>query len=70
MTGNVDEWTRSVRNYGYKMILKGGHWGPGRQRCRPQTRGHGPYYIRYDQGFRCCADIEGASSERSDAAAR
>ena len=56
MTGNVDEWTRSVRAYGYKMILKGGHWGAGRQRCRPQTRGHGPQYVRYDQGLRCCRD--------------
>lgn len=56
MTGNVDEWTRSVRRYGYRMILKGGHWGPARQRCRPQTRGHGPRYVRYDQGFRCCTD--------------
>jgi len=56
MTGNVDEWTRSVRPYGYQMILKGGHWGPGRQRCRPQTRGHGPNYVRYDQGVRCCRD--------------
>jgi formylglycine-generating enzyme len=56
MTGNVDEWTRTVRKYGYKMIMKGGHWGPARQRCRPQTRGHGPYYVRYDQGFRCCAE--------------
>lgn len=56
LTGNVDEWTRSVRPYGYQMILKGGHWGPGRQRCRPQTRGHGPHYVRYDQGVRCCTD--------------
>lgn len=56
LTGNVDEWTRTVRRFGYKMIMKGGHWGPARQRCRPQTRGHGPYYVRYDQGFRCCAD--------------
>ncbi len=56
MTGNVDEWTRNARKYGYKMILKGGHWGPARQRCRPATRGHGPMYVRYDQGFRCCAD--------------
>jgi hypothetical protein len=55
-TGNVDEWTESARKYGYRMILKGGHWGPARQRCRPQTRGHGPMYVRYDQGFRCCAD--------------
>ena len=56
LTGNVDEWTQSVRRGGYQMILKGGHWGPARQRCRPQTRGHGPHYVRYDQGFRCCAD--------------
>jgi sulfatase modifying factor 1 len=56
MTGNVDEWTQNTRKYGYEMILKGGHWGPARQRCRPATRGHGPYYLRYDEGFRCCAD--------------
>lgn len=56
MTGNVDEWTESARKYGRRMIMKGGHWGPARQRCRPATRGHGPYYIRYDQGFRCCSD--------------
>ncbi len=60
MIGNVDEWTRSVRPYGYKMIFKGGHWGPGRHRCRPQTRGHGPQYVRYDQGFRCCRDAQDA----------
>lgn len=62
MTGNVDEWTQSVRRYGYQMILKGGHWGAGRHRCRPQTRGHGPRYLRYDAGFRCCADV---SAERA-----
>ncbi|RYE82470.1 MAG: hypothetical protein EOO75_20655, partial [Myxococcales bacterium] len=56
LTGNVDEWTRTVRRGGYTMIMKGGHWGPARQRCRPQTRGHGPRYVRYDQGFRCCSD--------------
>lgn len=56
MTGNVDEWTTSVRRTGYRMIMKGGHWGPARQRCRPETRGHGPRYVRYDQGFRCCRD--------------
>jgi formylglycine-generating enzyme len=61
MTGNVDEWTRTVRNWGYKMIMKGGHWGPMRQRCRPQTRGHGPRYVRWDQGFRCCKDHPSAA---------
>ncbi|MBK7580494.1 MAG: SUMF1/EgtB/PvdO family nonheme iron enzyme [Myxococcales bacterium] len=59
MTGNIDEWTLNARKYGRKMIMKGGHWGPARQRCRPATRGHGPFYVRYDQGFRCCTDAPG-----------
>jgi formylglycine-generating enzyme len=56
MTGNVDEWTRSVRKWGYTMILKGGHWSYVRGRCRPQTRGHGPRYVNVETGFRCCKD--------------
>ena len=56
MTGNVDEWTRSDRSWGYKMILKGGHWSYVRGRCRPQTRGHGPLYVNAETGFRCCRD--------------
>lgn len=54
-TGNVDEWTTSVRRWGYRMILKGGHWSPVRGRCRPQTRGHGPLYVNVETGFRCCS---------------
>jgi formylglycine-generating enzyme len=56
MTGNVDEWTRTVRTWGYRMILKGGHWSYVRARCRPQTRGHGPRYVNVETGFRCCHD--------------
>lgn len=56
MTGNVDEWTRSTRAWGYRMILKGGHWSFVRARCRPQTRGHGPLYVNVETGFRCCTD--------------
>jgi hypothetical protein len=56
MTGNVDEWTRSVRKWGYRMILKGGHWSYVRARCRPQTRGHGPRYVNVETGFRCCTE--------------
>lgn len=55
-TGNVDEWTRSTRKWGYKTILKGGHWAWVRGRCRPQTRGHGPLYVNVETGFRCCTD--------------
>jgi len=55
LTGNVDEWTRSVNPTGYASILKGGYWGPVRARCRPSTRAHGEDFIDYQQSFRCCA---------------
>ncbi|WP_394828036.1 formylglycine-generating enzyme family protein [Pendulispora albinea] len=55
MTGNVDEWTRSVNPTGYSSILKGGYWGPVRARCRPSTRAHNEDFIDYQQSFRCCA---------------
>ncbi len=56
MTGNVDEWTRSVRPGERPSILKGGYWGPVRTRCRPSTRSHDQNHTFYQQGFRCCAD--------------
>ncbi|MDP9036925.1 MAG: formylglycine-generating enzyme family protein [Myxococcota bacterium] len=54
MTGNVDEYTKSVSPAGSPAILKGGYWGPVRTRCRPTTRAHGPLHAFYQQGFRCC----------------
>jgi hypothetical protein len=57
MTGNVDEWTTSVRADERPSILKGGYWGPVRTRCRPSTRAHGPSFAFYQLGFRCCADV-------------
>jgi hypothetical protein len=56
MTGNVDEWTRSVRDGERQSILKGGYWGPVRTRCRPSTRSHDESFTFYQQGVRCCAD--------------
>jgi formylglycine-generating enzyme len=56
MTGNVDEWTVSIRPGERPSILKGGYWGPIRARCRPSTRAHGEDFSFYQQGFRCCAD--------------
>ncbi len=56
MTGNVDEWTRSVQREGYRSIFKGGYWGPVRARCRASTRAHNEDFYFYQQGFRCCAD--------------
>lgn len=56
LTGNVDEWTRSVREGERPSILKGGYWGPVRTRCRPSTRAHDENHMFYQQGARCCAD--------------
>ncbi len=64
MTGNVDEWTTSVRKdstgklWGkYEGILKGGYWGPSRGRCRPANRSFHPTFYFYEQGLRCCTDL-------------
>ena len=60
MTGNVDEWTRSVKTTGYSSVLKGGYWGPVRARCRPATRAHNEDFVAYQQSFRCCGDSDHA----------
>jgi len=57
MTGNVDEWTTSTEDYGYRSVLKGGYWGPVRARCRSSTRAHDEDFAYYQQGFRCCSDL-------------
>ena len=62
MTGNVDEWTRSVREGERPSILKGGYWGPVRTRCRPSTRSHDETHVFYQQGFRCCSNADAAVS--------
>jgi hypothetical protein len=68
MTGNIDEWTRSVRSWERPSILKGGYWGPVRTRCRPSTRSHDENHTFYQQGFRCCADVGTQLKEKSDIA--
>ncbi len=62
LTGNVDEWTKTVRTEGYASVLKGGYWGPVRARCRPATRAHDESFVAYQQGFRCCADAPAGAS--------
>ncbi len=57
LTGNVDEWTTSVREGERPSILKGGYWGPVRTRCRPSTRSHDQNHTFYQEGFRCCSDV-------------
>ena len=57
LTGNIDEWTRSVEREGYASIFKGGYWGPVRARCRASTRAHDEDFYFYQQGLRCCVDM-------------
>jgi sulfatase modifying factor 1 len=60
MTGNVDEWVfnehGSTKAAPYVSGLKGGYWGPVRNRCRPMTVDHNQWHFGYQIGFRCCAD--------------
>jgi formylglycine-generating enzyme required for sulfatase activity len=66
MVGNIDEWVvldkphYSQKNGGRKMMsgLKGGWWGPLRNRCRPTTVDHDEYFHELQTGFRCCADAQ------------
>jgi len=65
MTGNVDEW---VHNEGgsdnvkpFNSGLKGGWWGPVRNRCRPMTLDHNKWHKGYQIGFRCCSDVREAA---------
>jgi sulfatase modifying factor 1 len=65
MTGNVDEWVvneqGSPLDRPYDSGLKGGYWGPVRNRCRPMTVDHNAWHAGYQIGFRCCADLPEAS---------
>jgi formylglycine-generating enzyme required for sulfatase activity len=62
MTGNVDEWVvnESGREDDKPFVsgLKGGYWGPVRDRCRPMTTDHNQWFRFYQIGFRCCQDPE------------
>jgi hypothetical protein len=66
MTGNVDEWVNnghgSPQGPEFQSGLKGGYWGPVRNRCRPMTTDHNNWHHGYQIGFRCCKDIDGASA--------
>jgi formylglycine-generating enzyme len=64
MVGNIDEWVEldrphfSAVNGGRKMMsgLKGGWWGPLRNRCRPTTVDHDEFFRELQTGYRCCSD--------------
>jgi len=66
MVGNIDEWVvldkahYSQKNGGRRMMsgLKGGWWGPLRNRCRPTTVDHDELFHELQTGFRCCSDAK------------
>ncbi len=69
MTGNVDEWVVNETGHPHKSGLKGGYWGPVRDRCRPVTTAHDENFAFYQIGFRCCSD-GGDSSTHTAGSAR
>jgi formylglycine-generating enzyme required for sulfatase activity len=63
LNGNANEWVsqpwkQSPRRSG----IKGGWWGPVRNRCRAITMAHGESYMGYEVGFRCCKDSDPAAA--------
>jgi formylglycine-generating enzyme required for sulfatase activity len=57
LNGNVNEWVELPgKGFSKRAGLKGGWWGPVRDRCRPITTFHGESDYGYEVGFRCCKD--------------
>lgn len=55
MNGSVNEWVNvPERKYPLRSGLKGGWWGPVRNRCRPTVLFHKEDDWGYEAGFRCC----------------
>ncbi len=65
MTGNVDEWVVNEDGKPYKSGLKGGYWGPVRDRCRPMTTVHAEGFSFYQIGFRCCSDVPSSPASKT-----
>jgi formylglycine-generating enzyme required for sulfatase activity len=61
LNGNVDEWVLRIGEEApSRSGLKGGWWGPLRNRCRPITTFHLESDYGYGIGFRCCRDATAA----------
>jgi len=59
MNGNVNEWVNLPGEpFPHRSGLKGGWWGPVRNRCRPTVHFHDESDWGYEIGFRCCSDAK------------
>jgi hypothetical protein len=58
IAGNVDEWTTARPEREFAGSLMGGYWGPVQNACRYVTTVHGPEFMFYQIGFRCCSDAK------------
>ncbi len=71
LNGNVNEWVdlpgKETPN---RSGLKGGWWGPVRDRCRPTVIFHKENDYGYEVGFRCCKDVAGADAGAAAPAAK
>lgn len=58
MVGNVDEWVNNIYGiYPFRSGLRGGWYGPMRNRCRAETDAHNEWHEQVQIGFRCCKDL-------------
>lgn len=58
LNGNVNEWVRRPhKEPPNRSGLKGGWWGPVRNRCRPTVAFHKEFDYGYEAGFRCCKGL-------------
>ncbi len=59
LIGNVNEWVMITDGKPpHRSGIKGGWWGPVRDRCRPLVTFHDEGDFGYEVGFRCCADAK------------
>jgi sulfatase modifying factor 1 len=57
LNGNVNEWVvRTDQKSPRRSGIKGGWWGPVRNRCGPTVGFHDEGDWGYEVGFRCCAE--------------
>lgn len=63
LNGNANEWVNIPGGKApHRSGIKGGWWGPVRNRCRPTVTFHDEGDFGYEVGFRCCSDAVDSAS--------